>query len=35
MTRVRQFSIVSLRDLLVASGPTLLAVIAVALLEAR
>lgn len=32
MTRVRQFSIVSLRDLLVASGPTLLAAIAVAVL---
>jgi len=32
VTRVRQFSIVSLRDLLVASGPTLLAVIAVAVL---
>jgi uncharacterized protein len=32
MTRVRQFSIVSLRDLLVASGPTLLAVVAVAVL---
>ncbi|BDT57880.1 hypothetical protein MasN3_13740 [Massilia varians] len=32
MTRVRQFSIVSLRDLLVASGPTLLAVIAVVVL---
>ncbi|MCC2971693.1 TAXI family TRAP transporter solute-binding subunit [Massilia sp. IC2-476] len=32
MTRVRQFSFVSLRDLLVASGPTLLAAIAVAVL---
>ncbi|MCS0597093.1 TAXI family TRAP transporter solute-binding subunit [Massilia agri] len=32
MTRVRQFSIVSLRDMLVAMGPTLLAVIAVAVL---
>lgn len=32
VTRMRQFSIVSLRDLLVASGPTLLAVIAVAVL---
>ena len=32
VTRVRQFSIVSLRDLLVASGPTLLAVSAVAVL---
>ncbi|MCA1857523.1 TAXI family TRAP transporter solute-binding subunit [Massilia oculi] len=32
VTRVRQFSFVSLRDLLVASGPTLLAVLAVALL---
>ncbi|NNG24257.1 ABC transporter substrate-binding protein [Massilia sp. ML15P13] len=32
MTRMRQFSIVSLRDLLVASGPTLLAVITVAVL---
>ncbi|KFI07259.1 TAXI family TRAP transporter solute-binding subunit [Massilia sp. BSC265] len=32
MTRVRQFSIVSLRDLLVASGPTLLAAVAVAVL---
>jgi len=32
VTRVRQFSIVSLRDLLVASGPTLLAVLAVAVL---
>ncbi|QOY96548.1 ABC transporter substrate-binding protein [Massilia sp. UMI-21] len=32
MTRMRQFSIVSLRDLLVASGPTLLAAIAVAVL---
>ena len=32
MTRVRQFSIVSLRDLLVAIGPTLLAAIAVAVL---
>ncbi|GAB3373580.1 TAXI family TRAP transporter solute-binding subunit [Massilia agri] len=32
VTRVRQFSIVSLRDMLVAMGPTLLAVIAVAVL---
>jgi TRAP transporter TAXI family solute receptor len=32
VTRVRQFSIVSLRDLLVASGPTVLAVIAVVVL---
>jgi TRAP transporter TAXI family solute receptor len=32
MTRMRQFSFLSLRDLLVASGPTLLAAIAVAVL---